>query len=321
MCAHFKVVEPYTACVTLANALRSTTIGCDEQFANKVDDIAKQYKTSSNRTLLPENTCDEGLMFRCPCQRCSLDSYLENGCPKSNTASFPYLDLKHLSEEEKEDILQQLEHDYVKMTKAFANLLTDTRESLIRRGVKVKEIADTALDLGAFKSEDNPKPLLHEHRSELNSMTGIFNVLRQHSSFFNFEILGYIIERLGTDEDRHNLENYRQELDKFCKHKVFQVSPSIGQTLDAKHKRTTFVVLITKDIVSTLADVRVAKRRIATLLGLKSSTLHLHTVDDGSIILLFSVPNFVANELFPLSEETQSSLKAEGFLILSLIHI
>ena len=77
LCDHFKVVQPYTACAALANALRSTTVGCDEWFVNKVDDIAKRYKTSSNGTLLPENTCDEGLMFRCPCQRCSLDSYLE----------------------------------------------------------------------------------------------------------------------------------------------------------------------------------------------------------------------------------------------------
>ena len=166
--------------------------------------------------------------------------------------------MKNLIEEEKEDILQQLEHDYAKMTKAFANLLTDTRKSLVERSVEVSEVADTALNLGAFKSQDNPKPLLGEHKSKFNSVTsiyGVFDILRQHSSFYNFETLGYIIEKLGTDEDKQRLENYRQELSKFCRHKVFELLPSVGQTLDAEHKRTTFVVLITKDIVSTLMDV------------------------------------------------------------------
>ena len=61
--------------------------------------------------------------------------------------------------------------------------------------------------------------------------------------------------------------------------------------------------------------VNAAKRKIATLLKLKPSTLHLHRIDKGSLIFVFSVPNFVARELFPPSPLVAAKLKDEGFLI------
>ena len=46
---------------------------------------------------------DDSEVFHCPCKNCSLESYLEDGCPKSNIDSFPYLDISKLDEDDKED--------------------------------------------------------------------------------------------------------------------------------------------------------------------------------------------------------------------------
>ena len=62
--------------------------------------------------------------------------------------------------------------------------------------------------------------------------------------------------------------------------------------------------------------VKKAKHKIASILKLKSSTLHLHKIDEGSIILVLSIPEFVANEIFPLESATKAKLKREGFQVM-----
>ena len=76
------------------------------------------------------------------------------------------------------------------------------------------------------------------------------NVLRPHVSFFNFELLGFIIKckDLCLDDDRKHMEEYRSKLDIFCKRKVFKVSSDAvnGQATSSLIERMAFAVLVTK---------------------------------------------------------------------------
>ena len=265
-------------------------------------------------------------MFRCPCGQCSLESYIEDGCPKSNSDSFPYLDISKLDEDDKEDLTQQLSKDTTAMIKRFANLLDETSTSLAARRVSVQRLALRALTLGAYESEEILKPILSEDEQKLMNSSSIdeaFLILRPHMSFFNFELLKHITDckELCSDSDRERMDGYVSEFDTFCKRKVFEVSPgAVGQTTPKlkKRKRRAFVVLMTKhEAEPNLVFVNAAKQKLANLLKLKPSTLHLHRIDEGSIILVFSVPNFVAKKLFPLKPSTVARLKDEGFLVLA----
>ena len=265
-------------------------------------------------------------VFHCPCGQCSLESYIEDGCPRSNSDSFPYLDISKLDEDDKEDLTQQLSKDTSDMIMCFAELLDKTCVSLEKQGVSVRRLAMRALSLGAYKSEKIQKPLLSEDEKELKSSKTIddaFLILRPHMSFFNFELLKHITDsrELCSDSDRDQMDEYISKFNKFCKCKVFEVSPgAVGQTTSnlKKRKRKAFVVLMTKhEAEPNLVFVNAAKQKIASLLKLKPSTLHLHRIDEGSIMLVFSVPNFVARKLFHLQSSTVAQLKDEGFLVLA----
>ena len=265
-------------------------------------------------------------VFRCPCGQCSLESYIEEGCPKSNLDRFPFLDISKLDEDDKEDLTQQLSQEHALMTKRFANLMDETRMSIAKRGVPVQELVFRALSLGAYESEDNPKPLLSEDEEELKrskTIVDAFVVLRPHMSFYNFELLKHITDsrELCSDSDRTRMDEYISKFGIFCERKVFEVSPgTFGQPTSKlkKRKRKAFAVLMTKhEAEPNLGFVNAAKQRIANLLKLKPSTLHLHRIDEGSILLVFSVPNFVARKLFPLQSSTVAQLKDEGFLVLA----
>ena len=267
---------------------------------------------------------ESGDAFLCPCGECSLESYLEVGCPKLKSDSFPYLDISMLDKAEKEDLTAQLINDTSEMITSFAKLLDEISVSLEKQKVSVERLVLRALSLGAYESEKVQRPLLSEDEKELRSsktIYGAFIVLRPHMSFFNFELLKHITDcrELCSKSDRECMEEYVGKFSAFCKRKVFQVPPgAVGQPTPGlkKHKRKTFAVLMTKhEAEPNLIFVDAAKRKIAQLLKLKPSTLHLHRIDKGSLIFVFSVPNFVARKLFPLKPSVLIKLKEEGFLI------
>ena len=273
---------------------------------------------------------DDREVFRCPCGNCSLESYLEDGCPKSNMDSFPYLDVSKLDEDDKEDLTHKLSQDTSDMIMSFANLLDQTRVSLKMQGTSVHSLAMRALSLGAYESNMIQKPLLSEDEKELRNSKTIdqaFLVLRPHMSFFNFELLKHVTDstELCSDSDRERMDEYISKFDTFCKYKVFEVPPgAVGQPAAElkKCKRKIFVVLMTKhEAEPNLVFVNAAKQKIAKLLKLKPSTLHLLRIDEGSLIFVFSVPNFVAKKLFPLKPSVVAELKNEGFLALVLLSV
>ena len=265
-------------------------------------------------------------MFHCHCGQCSLESYLDEGCPKSSSDSFPYLDLCKLDEDDRKDLKFKLSQDINEMMRSFADLFNNTCVSLDERGVDVNRLARHVLSLGAYESSTIQKPLLSEDEKELKSSKSIdeaFIILRHHMSFFNFELLKHITDsrKLCTDDDRQRMEKYCQKFGGFCRRKVFEVSPTavgLSMSKQSKRKRKRFAVLITKhETEPNLVFVNEAIEKIASLLRLKPSTLHLHRIDKGSLILVFSVPTFVAKKLFPLEQSVRSRLRVEGFLVLT----
>ena len=276
------------------------------------DDV---YKSSAEE-------CETKMLLKCLCGNCTLDSYLSEGCPMSGieSTSYPYLEVNELSESDKEDLIQKLTHETKLIIKSFAQLLTNTSKSFKARCVQVDELANAALSIGAFESDGTEKPLLLDDEKELmesKTTDRAFIILRRHMSFFNYEILAHLIENYGNDDDRMKLDEYERHFLQFCKRKAFEVSPSVvGRSPNQRRGEKAFFVLLTKSFASTLNDIIAAKRKLATLLGLKSSTLQLHRIDEGSIVLLMSVPGFVAEIIFPISIAKQIKLQDEGFKVI-----
>ena len=262
-------------------------------------------------------------MFRCPCGQCTFESYLKDSCPKSTKISYPYLDLSKLEDSDKIDLTSKLFQDIKVMKKSFGDLLFETCESLDDRGIDVHKLVRHALLLGVCESSSNP-PLLKEDEKDLlmtQSMTEAFVILKHYMSFFNFDLLKHITEnqKLCTDDDRKRMEDYCIKFEKFCRRKVFEVPPAAFGVTTSKCKRTMFAVLMSKHDISAmnLIDVNEAIEKIAELLELKRSTLYLHRIDEGSLILVFSIPTFVARKLFPLKPSVKAKLRAEGLLLLT----
>ena len=334
LCTWLKQVDPKPTWAAVVNALASPTVGY-QHLSEVVGGTHVTAPTTCTSSLNLGSICmqpsaepssdeqsqidSEVEQFHCPCGKCDLISYLDNGCPRTTSSSYPYLSIKHLDEDDREDLVQKLSEDTANIIQCFAELLSNTSKSLKKRQVTTEELVKVALDIGAYKSERNPFPLLDEERAKLNaaqSIDGVFIILGKHISFFNYEILSYIIKQVGSADDIINLDKFCCKFEVYCRRKIFEVSPkTISPSRAEKKHRKSFVVLVTQDLVATLADVKIAQRRIASLLGLRVSTLQLEQIDIGSIILVLSIPSTLSH-MFPLNNDTRQTLQSSGYTII-----
>ena len=305
---------PLPTCLTIAEALRAKCVGYGH-LAVEVEQLLNQVDTSIGKPS-PFNMANNPV-FQCPCQNCSLKSYMKDGCPRSNV-SFPHLVLSELSRDDRENLTQILSNDFKEINKKFSNLFDNVCESLQSSSCEVtpKKLARRVIGL-------RPAQFSESHEEKLVTSKDIdesFIILRKYMSFFNFELLVYIIEwKLCPDENRKLLKEYREKLSDFCRRKVFEVPPNAYSDMnDDETKHTKFVALLPDDNQElSLNNVFSDRQRIADLLGLDVSQLYLHKIDKGSLILVLSVPESVANRLFPLDCDLMYRLKAEGYVILT----
>ena len=232
---------------------------------------------------------------------------------------FPYLDTTTLSVHERKDLIQTLSRDYKNILTKFATLQTSTCESLNERNISTEKVANCALTLALYKSDDVPQPLLPEAQDRLEeakSIERVFILLRRHKliSYFDYEILKHIIETYGSEDVKRRLMEYVDEFQAFCRRRVVEVPPVISECTSSTRK--VFKVLITADMSATLADIEAAERKIADILGLPHSVLTLHEVTPGSLVLTLSIPILIADKIFPLQASQLSQLEANGFTVL-----
>ncbi|MCG8622668.1 MAG: hypothetical protein MJE68_11830, partial [Proteobacteria bacterium] len=213
-----------------------------------------------------------------------------------------------LSEEDQENLNYMLKKDTIKIMKSFTTLSNETCDSLIRQGVTVDSLVRVAI---------NSDSSLHDKLIGSTSVDQVFSHLAPEMSFFNHEILKDIINKFGDKNNKVHLADYSKEFKEFCKRKVFEVEPghcSCGQRL--KQRKPFAVVLPTGNkSFQTLGYAISIKEMLADDLHIPLDTLHLHQIDRGSIILVFSVPDTIAEELFPLSREKLAPLRVKGILL------
>ncbi len=114
------------------------------------------------------------------------------------------------------------------------------------------------------------------------SIDEIFVIVSPFWSFLDFEILEDVIELYGADSDRHNLAEYVTELKKFLN--SWKVEPcKISRLVDDK-KRMKLCFKLDTHSLAIYPDLKAA---IARVFDVPVYALHLHSIESGSIQLIF----------------------------------
>ena len=259
--------------------------------------------------------------FGCCCGKCTLSSFIERGCPAPLTSRnmFPYLKLGELTDEQQEDLKERLRYESQEIMMRFQELVSITIESLIRQNVSLDRLVSHVMTLGAFDPVYiKPQvPIFQECRKELktaDSIPKIFLVLQDYFSFFNYDIIEHIIKVLGTDKDKAELQCYKIKFNQYVRRRIYECQPRFGTESETDHPNI-FVKLDSRYDNYTGAEIKRFCRKLSeTLHVLPQGVLRLCRVEKGCIQLVFQVPSFVQQKIFPLTTEQVRMLEAMGII-------
>ena len=147
--------------------------------------------------------------------------------------TFPCLNLSEMTKEQKRQFHQRLYGESMDMIQKFQDLFSATTESLKQRKIKVEEIACHLIGLGpsppAYKNLN--LPTFEQKIPELTSAKTVdaaMLVIGKYCSFFNYYMIEHIIKRLGTRQDKKNMEKYKKEFSEYAERHVFECPSEVG---------------------------------------------------------------------------------------------
>ena len=94
--------------------------------------------------------------------------------------------------------------------------------------------------LGSIKPlyKNAPLPVFGCQLPELRKTASVddaMSVISSYCSFFNYHILEEIIENLGTEQDKMNLEKYKEEFSTYAQRHVFECPAEVGEIDGSSH--------------------------------------------------------------------------------------
>ena len=235
--------------------------------------------------------------------------------------TFPCLDVKELTKEKQKELHQRLYIESVEMMKKFQNLFSEVTKSLKERAISKSSILCHLVGLGQLKPvyEDPPLPVfrcqLHELR-RARDIDDIMLVIGDYCSFFNFQVIEQIVEKLGTDHDKENLSKYRKDFNKYAMRKVFECPSEVSST----NEEGLIKLYITLDETydnCTVSHLQLFIGKLKMILNIPSMLI-LHRIESGSLkltLLLFY--DQYCQLTFPLSNGQREALLCEGVVYFS----
>ena len=310
--------DPSPSWSHIIDALKSPSVG-NYQLA---EELEEKYCGSEKQciTSRPPSERSQKAPFGCGCGKCTFFSFIKSGCPTPipSVSSFPYLDLSGLTHEQQEELRGKLWFETREIVIKFQELVSATIQSLVTRKVSKEMLVSHVMALRVFDSVYKRRTSLH-HRSFTfqSDIPSVFEVLSDFFSFFNYQVIEYIIIALGTEQDNENLQAYKKQFSQYAKRRIFECLPEFGPVSDADHA-DIFVKLDSHYDDYTVAEIEGFRHKLNEILCVSSQgILRLCRVEKGCIQLMFQVPLLVHHEIFPLSKEQEMALAVEGVIRLT----
>ena len=262
--------------------------------------------------------------FGCGCGKCTFFRFIERGCPMPipSASSFPYLNLSGLTHEQQQELRGRLRFESQEIMMQFQKLVSATMTSLKKRRIPLTDIVSHIMTLGAFDQVyDGPQvPAFHHRYKELqaaDAVSKIFLILKDYFSFFNYHIIEHIITMCGTKKDKRNLRRYSKTFNQYAKRRIFECHPQFGSESDTGHA-DVFVKVDSQYENYTVTEVERFRCQLSKLLHVSSQgVLRLCRVEKGCFQLIFQVPSFMQQKIFPLSREQERALAKERVIRLT----
>ena len=153
--------------------------------------------------------------------------------------------------------------------------------------------------------------------AEPGSLKEVKQFIKRVSSFYDYQIIKYLIKTVGTDKDKDQLVEYEKAFCAYAKRRVYEC-PSIFHT--SKVADTDSELHVKLDSVYDKIKVEELKElqyRLCTILKISVYACCLRSVQKGCVLLIFTIPSHFQETKFPLTEDQERALKELGVIQLT----
>ena len=141
--------------------------------------------------------------------------------------------------------------------------------------VTVDNVRLCLLHFGCYRSHDS-SPL-----KQAGTIAGLLAALYEYSSWFNYDLVSYLVERFGGHEGKRLVQVYESQLKQYFQRLVFQCPPFSHDEEGIPRGFEQLEVMINWNFKTcSLQDVAVLKCTLCSLLQLQPHSLLLRAVDD-----------------------------------------
>ena len=234
---------------------------------------------------------------------------------QSLSKCYASLNPKKLDEDEKEQLHLRLYADSADIMYKFQDLFPATTDSLKRRNIPTTELTRHLELLGSVKptyKDSGLPPLRHQlpGLTDARTVNAAMSVIKNYCSFFSYRMLEHIINKLGTEQDKLNLAKYREDFAKYGERHIFECPSEVGKMSEHGHANM-FVTLDDSFDNCTLNHLQSFVNNLRKTLNISSEVeLRLCRIESGSIKLIFQLPHYVKEDIFPLSHNQETDLAA-----------
>ena len=232
--------------------------------------------------------------------------------------SYPFLDVKTMNDSEIIILKGRLTNDYRRICDQYNDLTRGVIRSLTERGITPEQLSSVLMDLNTFSVKKSVHcPLLQDQLDEIRKEESIdeafYIMLRSYGSFFDCYILKYIVNALGTENDKAKLEQYERALYEYCQRNVFECPHFSNSDPNKLQLVLKLDEIVTKSF--TLNALSAFQAKLADVLGMEVHTLLMCNVEAGCHLqITFQVPHFVVDTVISLTTEQKVELRKLGVI-------
>ena len=213
-----------------------------------------------------------------------------------------------LTDKQREELEQRLTMETEDIKFNFFFLRNKFFKSLDNERVPIEQLTHDLQGITALKAAESSGTHIPNELEKMKRM------IEDHSTFFDFRLVEYMIELDGLEEDKHRLTKYKESFEHYLRRRTFECCSEFGPN---NVPNTTELRVKLESDYCKLIDLKLLQCRLSLILDVSVHTLQLCSFKEGCIELLFVIPNPVQEAIFPLSSEQEEALLAEDVIRLS----
>ena len=207
-----------------------------------------------------------------------------------------------MTDKEKKDQEEKLVLEINDVRDSYSSCLTEIALSFQQRDVSIDTVQMLLLSkLPAAKSRSDAPPnsdaLLYKIEMA-PTLAKIFVALARHTSWFNYHLLEFIVNKLGNENEKAMWSEYKDTVLKpYLMRSLFRVpSKSFSSAAIADGPAVCLCLKLVDDVDLSAKEALFVTKKSSELLEVPM--LELSSFDDGSVVLVFAMPEDVFN-LYP----------------------